>query len=178
MSGSWSPSRCRLAFAGRAAKLSGVVHIAHDVRNGAIEASQLPANLDGLVYCPGSISLGTLRSVSADVLRSDFELNVVGAMQCVQSALPMLRNSTAASLVFFSTVAVAQGLAMHTVVAAVKGAVEALVRTWAVELAPKIRVNCIAPALTDTPLAERFLNSEEKTSVNGCEVSASTSWNG
>ena len=76
--------------------------------------------------------------------------------------VPALRASGNASVVFFSTVAVAQGMTMHASVSAVKGAIEGLTRSLAAELAPRIRVNCVAPGLTDTPLSERFLSSEQK----------------
>lgn len=122
----------------------------------------LPEVVDGFVYCPGSIQLGPLRGVSLSTLRDDFELNVLGAVKYLQLALLRLKKSSSASCVFFSTIAVAQGLPMHTSVAAAKGALEALVRTWAAELAPTIRVNCIAPALTDTRLAAKFLSSDAK----------------
>lgn len=142
--------------------LDGVQHVPHDVTKEELPADQLPSRIDGLVYCPGSINLGPLRGIKSEQLRSDFELNVVGAVKSIQIALPALKRSTSASVVLFSTVAVGTGLPMHTSVAASKGAIEALARTWAAELSPKIRVNAVAPALTDTPLAERFLDQEEK----------------
>lgn len=148
--------------AGETANLSGVQHVAADVLADDIETNWLPDSLHGFAYCPGSINLGPLRSVDAATLRHDYELNVVGAVKCMQAALVPLKKADRASAVFFSTVAVAQGLPMHTSVAAAKGAIEGLVRTWAAELSPSVRVNAIAPALTDTRLAERFLSSESK----------------
>lgn len=139
-----------------------VTWIAGDVLQAELGGDWLPEVVDGFVYCPGSIQLGPLRGVSLSTLREDFELNVLGAVKYLQLALLPLKKASSASCVFFSTVAVAQGLAMHTSVAAAKGALEALVRTWAAELAPTIRVNCIAPALTDTPLAAKFLSSDAK----------------
>jgi NAD(P)-dependent dehydrogenase (short-subunit alcohol dehydrogenase family) len=65
-------------------------------------------------------------------------------------------------MLFFSTVAVGQGMPMHSSVAAAKGAVEGLTRSLAAELAPNIRVNCIAPSLTETPLAERLLGTDKQ----------------
>jgi NAD(P)-dependent dehydrogenase (short-subunit alcohol dehydrogenase family) len=151
--------------AGETASLPGVQHHSVNLVSGTIDASLLPDTIDGFVYCPGTISLGPLRAVKADLLRSDYEINVVGAVGALQAALPGLKRSTEASVVLFSTIAVATGLPMHTSVAASKGAIEALVRTWAAELSPKVRVNAIAPALTDTPLAEKFLDREEKRAV-------------
>lgn len=148
--------------AGETAELTGVRYHAVDLVENSIAKSDLPDVIDGFVYCPGTINLGPLRAVKSDQLRSDFEINVVGAVQTLQAALPGLKRSTDASVVMFSTIAAATGLPMHTSVAAAKGAIEALVRTWAAELSPKIRVNAIAPALTDTPLAEKFLDRDEK----------------
>ena len=149
-------------IAGETADLSGVDHHSVDLSSETIDASVLPETIDGFVYCPGTISLGPLRAVKTEQLRADYEINVVSAVGALQAALPGLKRSTEASVVMFSTIAVATGLPMHTSVAASKGAIEALVRTWAAELSPKIRVNAIAPALTDTPLAQKFLDREEK----------------
>ena len=133
-----------------------------DAISDELSGLQLPETIDGLVYAPGSINLGPLRSVNLETMRADYELNVLGAVRVMQLALAGLKRSSRASCVFFSTIAVAQGLPMHTSIAAAKGALEALTRTWAAELSPTIRVNCIAPALTDTRLAERLLNTDEK----------------
>jgi NAD(P)-dependent dehydrogenase (short-subunit alcohol dehydrogenase family) len=92
--------------------------------------------------------------------QSDFELNVLGAINSLHYYLPKLR--TGASVVFMSTVAVQTGMPYHSSVAVSKGAIEGLTRALAAEFAPKIRVNCIAPSLTQTKLAGRLLNSEEK----------------
>ncbi len=148
--------------AGETAGLDGVQHHTVDLGSEVIDSSLLPDTIDGFVYCPGTISLGPLRAVKADLLRSDYEINVVSAVLALQAALAGLKRSPDASVVMFSTIAVATGLPMHTSVAASKGAIEGLVRTWAAELSPKIRVNAIAPALTDTPLAEKFLDRDEK----------------
>jgi NAD(P)-dependent dehydrogenase (short-subunit alcohol dehydrogenase family) len=117
---------------------------------------------DGLAYCVGSINLKPLsRITDEDVLR-DFELNAASAFRAVKSALPALKASQqpTASVLLFSTVAVQQGFASHASVAMAKGAVEGLTRALAAELAPKIRVNAIAPSLTKTPLASFITNNE------------------
>ena len=116
----------------------------------------------GLVYCPGSLTLGGFNRLKPDAFRQDFEINVVGAIKALQGSLPALNASDSASVVLFSTVAVGQGMFAHATIAASKGAVEALARTLAAELAPKIRVNCVAPALTQTPLTQRFFATEDK----------------
>jgi 3-oxoacyl-[acyl-carrier protein] reductase len=114
------------------------------------------------VYCPGSIDLKSFRSLKAPAFRTAFELNVVGAVRCLQAAERTLKKSGSASVVLFSTVAVQRGMPFHAAVAAAKGGVEGLTRSLAAEYAPVIRVNAIAPSLTDTPLASKLLSSEEK----------------
>ena len=122
----------------------------------------LPATLDGLIYFPGTINLKPFhRLTAADFLR-DFQINCLGAAAAIQSALPALKAASSASIVMFSTIAVAQGMAFHASIAAAKAAVEGLAKSLAAELAPKIRVNVIAPSLTDTPLASMLLGSDQK----------------
>ena len=125
-------------------------------------APLLPEALDGLVYCPGNIDLKSFRSVKPDAFRQAFELNVVGAVRCLQAAERLLKRSDRAAVVLFSTVAVQRGMSFHAGVAAAKGAVEGLTRSLAAEYAPKIRVNAIAPSLIDTPLAGKLLATDEK----------------
>lgn len=151
-------SRTRDHLAG----LSGVTHIQADVMKDEILAEHLPDSINGLAYCPGSISLSPVRGLKPELMIADFELNAVGAVKCLQASLPAMKAAEASAMVFFSTVAVSQGLPMHASVAAAKGAVEGLTRSLAAELAPKIRVNCVAPSLTDTPLAQRLLSSDQK----------------
>ena len=142
-----------------------LTHLSLDLTSDKLEKDHLPERLNGLIYCPGSINLGPLRQLGRQSMLEDYQLNVVSAVECLQAAVPALRATGAASAVFFSTVAVAQGMTMHASVASVKGAIEGLTRSLAAELAPKIRVNCIAPGLTNTPLSERFLSSEAKRSA-------------
>ena len=130
--------------------------------NDALDLSNLPEQLDGFVYCPGSINLRPFRGLKPKTFQEDFNLNVLGAVKSLQSVLPLLQKSPQASLVFYSTVAVTTGMPFHASVAAAKGALEGLTRSLAAEYAPKFRVNCIAPSLTDTPLADKFLNNEAK----------------
>lgn len=126
----------------------------------------LPESIDGLVYCPGAISLRPFARIPAADFMQDFNLQVVGAIKTIQAVLPKLKASNGASIVLFSTVAVQLGLNFHSQVAASKGAIEGLTRALSAELAPSIRVNCIAPSLTDTPLAASLLNSEQKMEAN------------
>ncbi|KAA1261034.1 2-(S)-hydroxypropyl-CoM dehydrogenase [Rubripirellula obstinata] len=147
--------------------IDGVTHVPFDVTADEIAADQLPSVIDGLAYCPGSINLGPLRGLKAESMLADFQLNVVGAVKCVQASLAAMKAAERSSIVTFSTVAVGQGLPMHASVAAAKGALEGLSRSLAAELAPKIRVNCIAPSLTDTPLASKLLSSDDKKAAMG-----------
>jgi NAD(P)-dependent dehydrogenase (short-subunit alcohol dehydrogenase family) len=121
-----------------------------------------PERLDGFVYFPGSISLKPFHRLTAEDFQRDLQVNLFGAIAALQSALPALKASGNASVVLFSTVAVAQGMPMHASISAAKGAVEGLARSLAAEWAPAIRVNVIAPSLTDTPLAGALLNSDLK----------------
>jgi NAD(P)-dependent dehydrogenase (short-subunit alcohol dehydrogenase family) len=116
---------------------------------------------DGLIYCPGSITLKPITSLKTEDFQQDFNINVLGAVKSVKKYYRNLRKSDSASIVFFSTVAVAAGMPFHSSIASAKGAVEALTRSLAAEFAPKIRVNCIAPTVTDTDLAQNILRNEK-----------------
>jgi NAD(P)-dependent dehydrogenase (short-subunit alcohol dehydrogenase family) len=140
----------------------GITYHPLNVLEEGFSLSFLPESLDGLVYCPGSIQLRPFARMQSSDFLDDYRLNVVGAVRTLQEALPRLKKSSAPSVVLFSTVAVQLGLPFHAQVAASKGALEGLTRALAAELAPLIRVNCIAPSLTDTPLAAPLLNSPEK----------------
>lgn len=137
-----------------------------DVMDEVISWDFLPEQLDGIAYCPGSINLKPFARIQPEAFEADYKLQVVGAVKVIQAALKSLKRSTAASIVLFSTVAVQSGFNFHSQVSASKGAIEGLTRALAAELAPKIRVNCIAPSLTDTPLAAKLLNSEDKKEAN------------
>jgi len=127
---------------------------------------QLPDVLHGLAYCPGTIRLRPFRQLKADDFLEDFKVNLLGAVSVIQAALPLLKRAEpSAGIVLFSTVAVQTGMPFHASVASAKGAVEGLTRSLAAELAPGIRVNAVAPSLTDTPLAGRLLSSDEKRSA-------------
>lgn len=128
----------------------------------AFDSSNLPERLDGVAYCPGSINLKPFHRLTAQDFSDDFNINVLGAVKVIQAVLPKLKNADQSAIVFFSTVAVAQGMPFHASVAAAKGALEGLTKSLAAELAPKIRVNCIAPSLTDTPLAAKLLSNDDK----------------
>ncbi len=126
----------------------------------------LPETLTGIIYCPGSINLRPFERIKPIDFVNDFNLQVVGAITTIQTVVSKLKNSENAAIILFSTVAVQTGLPFHTQVSTSKGAIEGLTRALAAEYAPKIRVNCIAPSLTDTPLAASLLNSDQKREAN------------
>lgn len=126
----------------------------------------LPEEIDGVVYCPGSINLKPFKRLKPEDFTADFELQVNGAVKVLQASVDKMKKSDDASIVLFSTVAVQMGFNFHTQVAASKGAIEGLTRSLAAELAPRIRVNAIAPSIVDTPLASNFLNTDEKKDAN------------
>ena len=137
-------------------------HIQFDAITDSLDTSKLPTVIDGLVYCPGSINLRPFRGLKLETFESDMQLNFFSMVKVIQSVLPQLIASEQSSIVLFSTVAVKMGMPFHTSVAAAKGAIEGFAKALAAEYAPKIRVNVIAPSLTDTPLAEKFLSNDEK----------------
>jgi NAD(P)-dependent dehydrogenase (short-subunit alcohol dehydrogenase family) len=137
-----------------------------DVTSSDFDLSFLPEQLDGLVYCPGSIILKPFERIKADDFIKDYELQVLGAIKTIQKAIPKLKKSDMASVVLFSTVAVQVGLPFHSVVSSSKGAIEGLTKALAAEYASKVRFNAIAPSLTDTPLAAALLNTPEKKEAN------------
>ncbi len=148
----------------------GASHSVADVMQGdqleqAIGAAG-PA-IDGLCYAVGSINLKLVSRIADDDVLTDFRLNALGAFRTVKAALPALKASaqSTSAVLFFSTVAVAQGFPSHASVAMAKGAVEGLARSLAAELAPKIRVNCIAPSLTRTPLASFITDNDAMTNT-------------
>jgi NAD(P)-dependent dehydrogenase (short-subunit alcohol dehydrogenase family) len=147
---------------GPLADLPQVVHFEFDAVSDEFPTQFLPESVNGFAYCPGSINLRSFRSTKAETFREDFELNVMGAVKTIQAVYPRLKASGQGSVLLFSTVAVAQGMPMHSSVAVAKGAIEGLTRTLAAEFAPEVRVNCLAPALTNTPLAARFFSDEMK----------------
>ena len=135
-------------------------HLPFDVTTNDLSKLDLPTELSGLVYCPGSINLRPFKGLKPEAFEADFQINVMGFVKSLQAVLPKL--TTNSSVVLYSTVAVKVGMPFHASVAASKGALEGLGKSLAAELAPKTRVNIIAPSITNTPLADRFLNNEAK----------------
>jgi NAD(P)-dependent dehydrogenase (short-subunit alcohol dehydrogenase family) len=142
--------------------LDNITHLPGDALVGDFNAAAMPDTLHGLVYCPGSINLKPFHRLTVQDFTADFAINVLGAVNILQRALPALKAAPQSSVVLYSTVAVQQGMGFHASVAAAKGALEGLGRSLAAEWAPKIRVNVVAPSLTRTPLAAKLLSSEDK----------------
>jgi NAD(P)-dependent dehydrogenase (short-subunit alcohol dehydrogenase family) len=139
-----------------------IKHLEFDVLKDNIEDLDLPEKIHGLVYCPGSIKLKPFKMLKHKDFEEEMNLNFLSLIKVVQGIMPKLKEAENASLVFFSTVAVKVGMPFHTSVAAAKGAIEGFAKSLAAEYAPSLRVNVIAPSLTDTPLAEKLLSNDSK----------------
>ena len=124
--------------------------------------SELPdiEQVDVLIYCPGSINLKPIMSLGIDDFRNDFEINVIGAVKSIQKYLPTLKKGTNPSIILFSTVAAKLGMPFHASIATAKSGVEGLVKSLGAELAPTVRVNAIAPTITETSLSAAILRND------------------
>lgn len=116
---------------------------------------------DALVYCPGSINLKPISRLSLEDFREDFEINVMGAVKAIQQYLPALKKGKHPSILLFSTVAAKLGMPFHASIATAKSGIEGLVKSLGAELAPTIRINAIAPTVTNTDLASKLLRNEK-----------------
>ena len=118
--------------------------------------------ITGLVYAVGTINLRGVARFSEEDFLNDYKINALGAALAIQAAVPALKKSEeSASVVFYSTVATQQGFTFHSSVGMAKGAVNGLTLSLAAELAPQIRVNAVAPSLTQTPLAAGILRNDK-----------------
>lgn len=142
--------------------LNNVEFHSADVTKPADELPQIDGLINGLVYCPGTINLKPLKSLKIEDFQNDFDINLLGAVKVINKYFNNLKSAEKSSIVLFSTVAVQTGMQYHASISSAKGAVEGLTRSLAAEFAPNIRVNCIAPSITNTPLAEKLLNNETK----------------
>ncbi|REE79862.1 NAD(P)-dependent dehydrogenase (short-subunit alcohol dehydrogenase family) [Lutibacter oceani] len=118
--------------------------------------------VDTLIYCPGSINLKPFERLKIEDFKSDYEINFIGAVKAIQKYMPNLKEAENSSILLFSTVASKLGMPFHTSVASVKSAIEGLVKSLAAEYAPKVRVNAIAPTVTDTTLAAKLLRNDRQ----------------
>lgn len=117
-------------------------------------------NIDTIIYCPGSINLKPIGSLSIDDFRNDFEINVIGAVKAIQKYLPVLKKGTNPSIVLFSTVAAKLGMPFHASIATAKAGIEGLVKSLGAELASVVRINAIAPTITETSLSAGILRND------------------
>lgn len=144
-------------------EIAGVEHYNWDVTEQNPDFSFIPDQLDGLVYCPGTINLKPFNRISIEDFQTDLNINVLGAVRILQASFKSLKKAESASVVLFSTVAAKLGMNFHSSIALAKAAVEGLGKSLAAEWSTHgIRVNMIAPSLTDTPLAEKLLSTEER----------------
>ena len=127
-----------------------------------INLPEIITPLDGLVYFPGSINLKPFNRISEEDFLNEYKLNALGAVSIIQKYLPNLKNVQGASIVLISTVAASQGMSFHTSISMAKSALEGLAISLAAEFAPNLRVNVVAPSLTQTPLADKLINTPEK----------------
>jgi 3-oxoacyl-[acyl-carrier protein] reductase len=148
---------------GQLTKLPGTRHVPFNATQDEFPSDGLPEKLSGLAYCPGSIRLRPFARLTAEEFLEDYRINLLGAVAVIKGCLNSLKKADpTAAIVLFSTVAVGTGLPFHASIASAKGAVEGLTRSLAAEFAPRIRVNAIAPSLTDTPLAKALLADDGK----------------
>lgn len=143
-------------------EINNVEFFSVDVTKPIDEFPRIDEPINGLAYFPGTINLKPFKNLKVEDYQHDFEVNLLGAIKVINKYLNNLKSAGKSSIVLFSTVAVQTGMSYHASIASAKGAVEGLTRTLAAEFAPDIRVNCIAPSITNTPLAEKLLNSETK----------------
>lgn len=118
------------------------------------------SEIDTLIYCPGTINLKPITTLTLDDFKNDFEINVLGAVKVIQKYLPVLKKGIEPSILMFSTVASKLGMPYHASVATAKSAVEGLVKSLGAELASVVRINAIAPTITDTTLASGILRND------------------
>ncbi|WNH09756.1 SDR family NAD(P)-dependent oxidoreductase [Thalassobellus suaedae] len=116
---------------------------------------------DALIYCPGSINLKPITRLSIDDFKNDFEINVLGAVKAIQKYLSILKQGNHPAILLFSTVATQLGMPFHASIATAKSGVEGLVKSLGAELAPTIRINAIAPTVTNTDLASKLLRNDK-----------------
>ena len=122
----------------------------------------IPEDIHGLVYCPGTINLKSLQRLTLEDVKAEMEVNFYGAFNVIRKVLPNLKKNDGASVVLFSTVAANTGMPMHSSIAASKSALEGFAISLAAELAPRVAINCVAPSIVDTKLASHILSTDER----------------
>ena len=140
-----------------AEKLGCSYTVADVLEEGFIEKVKSDVNeISGIAYCVGSIDLKPLRMVTEADMNKCMKLNLYSAIEAIKGFQESLKKNKG-SVVLFSTVAAQRGFTNHTIIASAKAAVEGLTVTLAAEFAPHIRVNCIAPSLSKSKIAEPML---------------------
>ena len=134
-----------------------LVHYSIDVLQDVLPEIE---HVDTLIYCPGSINLKPIGSLNIEDFRNDFEINVIGAVKTIQKYLPVLKKGTNPSIILFSTVAVKLGMPFHASIAVAKAGIEGLVKSLGAELASSVRINAIAPTITETSLSANILRND------------------
>jgi len=143
--------------------ISGVTHYHLNINDQEPDLSFIPEVLNGLVYCPGTINLKPFHRLSLSDFQHDLDINVLGAIKVLQGAYKSLKKADTSSVVLFSTVAAKLGMNFHSSIATAKGAIEGLGKSLAAEWSMhQIRVNILSPSLTETPLAEKLLSSDDR----------------
>jgi NAD(P)-dependent dehydrogenase (short-subunit alcohol dehydrogenase family) len=138
-------------------KLNCSYTVADVLEDGFIEKIKTDINdIKGIAYCVGSIDLKPLRMVTEADMNKCMKLNLYSAIEAIKGYQESLKKNKG-SVVLFSTVAAQRGFTNHTIIASAKAAVEGLTVTLAAEFAPNIRVNCIAPSLSKSKIAEPML---------------------
>ena len=140
-----------------AEKLGCTYTVADVLEEGFIEKVKSDiSEIKGIAYCVGSIDLKPLRMVTEADMNKCMKLNLYSAIEVIKGFQESLKKNKG-SVVLFSTVAAQRGFTNHTIIASAKAAVEGLTVTLAAEFAPNIRVNCIAPSLSKSKIAEPML---------------------
>lgn len=139
-------------------KTENLSHITYNALNDSLPELE---EIDSLIYCPGSIILKPINRLSLEDFRNDFEINVIGAVKAIQKYLPLLKKGDQPSILLFSSVAAKLGMPFHASIAASKSAIEGIVKSVGAELASKVRINAIAPSITQTDLSASILKNEE-----------------
>tara|TARA_B100000674_G_scaffold107676_1_gene79168 strand:- start:555 stop:1277 length:723 start_codon:yes stop_codon:yes gene_type:complete len=113
----------------------------------------------GIAYCVGSINLKPIKISKDEDYIESFKINTLGAINIIRLNYESLAKNNG-SILLYSTIAVKQGFTNHTIVSTAKGAIEGLTLSLAAEFAPKIRVNCIAPSLTDAKMTKKIISND------------------
>ncbi|MDJ0651669.1 MAG: SDR family oxidoreductase [Simkaniaceae bacterium] len=142
--------------------LANVTHYPCDISTNNPEFAKVKSHIDGLAYLPGTITLKPFSQLKIEDYQNDFNVNVLGAVKVIKQYLPQLLETENGSIVLMSSVAAGKGFPMHCSISAAKNAVTGFMRGLASEYAPKLRVNAVAPSLTETPLTSSLLDSEAK----------------